>query len=99
MRHAASWLIKTKYRMEYYEHDIVSFNVLGMDEMMEISKSKGTKIETIDEDEYRIDLYSYCDFFIEIIFRKELKIIKSIQGISPSDYADKYIELEDLQDL
>jgi len=95
MRHAASWRTKINI-MQHYEHDLQSFNILNMDEQVNIAKGKASKVESIDEEEVRIDLYSYCDFFIELIFRKELRIIKEIRGIDAMEYAEKYIELEDL---
>jgi hypothetical protein len=82
--------------MEHYEHDLDSFNILGMDEQVNIAKSKAHKVEVIEDEDIRIDLYSYCDFFIELKFRKELRIIKAIRGIDAMEYAEKYIELEDL---
>ncbi|WP_235297491.1 hypothetical protein [Portibacter marinus] len=82
--------------MEHYEHDLESFNILDMDEQLNIAKHKASKVESIESEEVRIDLYSYCDFFIELVFRKELRIIKAIRGIDAMEYAEKYIELEDL---
>ena len=82
--------------MEHYEHDLESFNILNMDEQVNIAKAKASKVESIEDDDVRIDLYSYCDFFIELTFRKELRIIKDIKGIDAMEYAEKYIELEDL---
>jgi hypothetical protein len=81
--------------MSENEHNIESFNALGRDEQLRIARIIAEKSETIDKDDYRIDLYSYCDFFLEVTFRKELNIIKSIKGIDALEYADKYIELED----
>ena len=81
--------------MSNYEYNIESFNELGRDEQLRIARKQAEKSETIDEDDYRVELYSYCDFFIEVVFRKELRIIKSIKGIDALEYADKYIELED----
>ena len=82
--------------MEHYEHDLESFNILTMDEQVNIAKHKATKVESIEDEDTRIDLFSYCDFFIELVFRKELRIIKDIRGIDAMEYAEKYIELEDL---
>ncbi|GLR18534.1 hypothetical protein [Portibacter lacus] len=82
--------------MEHYEHDLESFNTLSMDEQVNIAKAKASKVESIEDEDVRIDLYSYCDFFIELTFRKELRIIKDIKGIDAMEYAEKYIELEDL---
>lgn len=82
--------------MEHYEHDLESFNILNMDEQVNIAKAKASKVESIEDEDVRIDLYSYCDFFIELTFRKELRIIKDIRGIDAMEYAEKYIELEDL---
>lgn len=82
--------------MELYEHDLDSFNILSIDEQVNIAKAKATKVESIEDEDTRIDLYSYCDFFIEIVFRKELRIIKSSRGIDAMEYAEKYIQLEDL---
>ena len=85
--------------MNEFEHDLDSFNLLGMDEQMRIVRKVADKTETLENENNKIDLYSYCDFFIELTFRKELNIIKSIKGISALDYADKYIELEDMKDF
>ncbi len=85
--------------MNDFEHDVDSFNALGMDEQLRIARKVAEKTDSIETTEYRIDLFSYCDFFIELTFRKELRIIKSIEGISALDYADKYIELEDMKDF
>jgi len=82
--------------MEHYEHDLESFNILNMDEQVNIAKAKASKVESIEDEDIRIDLYSYCDFFIELTFRKELRIIKNVRGIDAMEYAEKYIELEDL---
>lgn len=82
--------------MEHYDHDLESFNILNMDEQVNIAKNKGHKVEVVEDDDERIDLYSYCDFFIEIVFRKELRIIKGVRGIDAMECAEKYIELEDL---
>ena len=82
--------------MKNYEHDLESFNILNMDEQVNIAKGKASKVESIEDEDVRIDLYSYCDFFIELTFRKELRIIKNIRGIDALEYAEKYIELEDL---
>ena len=85
--------------MNEFEHDLDSFNLLGTDEQMRIVRKVADKTETLENESNKIDLYSYCDFFIELTFRKELNIIKSIKGISALDYADKYIELEDMKDF
>jgi len=82
--------------MEHYEHNLESFNYLDIDEKVNIAKGKATKVESIEDEEERIDLYSYCDFFIELVFRKELRITKEVRGIDALEYAEKYIELEDL---
>lgn len=85
--------------MNQFEHDLESYNQLGMDEQMRIIRKVASKTESLEDENNRIDLYSYCDFFIELTFRKELNIIKKIQAISALDYADKYIELEDMKDF
>lgn len=84
--------------MDNQDHDILSFNNLNVDSKLEIAKNAARKIESIDSEESRIDLYNINDFFIEVVYRKELKIIKSVQGIDASEYAEKYIELEDMKD-
>ena len=84
--------------MDFPDHDIESFNTLGMDEQMNIAKHKATLVEHVEEEYERIELYNYHDFFIEIVFRKELRITKSIRAIDTSEYAEKYIELEDMGD-
>lgn len=85
--------------MKDFEHDIDSFNELGLDEQLHIARKKARKVETVEDELYTIDLYTYFDFFIEVIFRKELNFIKSIKGIDCEEYADKYIELEDMEEF
>ena len=85
--------------MKNFEHDIYSFNELGLDEQLHIARKKADLLETVEDDIYKIDLYSYFDFFIEVVYRKELNIIKGIKGIDADEYADKYIELEDMEEF
>ncbi len=80
------------------EHNMDSFNQLSIDEQLRIARKVAEKTESVESEDYRIDLFSYKDFFIELTFRKELNIIKSIKAIDALEYADKYIELEDMQD-
>ena len=85
--------------MDDSHYTLESFNVLGMDMQLRLARKKAKKLEFIELENRNIELYALNDFYIELIFRKELKIIKSIKAIDIHEYADKYIQLEDMNDL
>ena len=84
--------------MDEHIYDIDRFNAMGRDEQLRVARKFSDKTDSFEDENNRIDLYCHSDFFIEVIYRKELNFIKSIRGIDALEYADLYIELENMDD-
>jgi hypothetical protein len=61
--------------------------------------SKGELLDTFFSENYKVALYSYNHFIIEVLYRLEIDTVKDLLAITIMEAADKYVSLKGRLDV
>ena len=61
--------------------------------------SNGVLLDTFFSENYKVALYSYNHFIIEVLYRLEIDTVKDLLAISILEAADKYVSLKGRLDV
>jgi len=70
------------------------FNQLTLDRKYDEVFSKGELLDTFFSEHYKVVLYLYNGYIIEVLNRLEIDTVKDILAITAEEAADKYVSLK-----
>ena len=78
---------------------LAEYNQSSLDQKYDEVFSKGKLLDTFMSENYKISLYSYNGFIIEVLYRLEIDTIKDLLGMSVMEAAEKYVSLKGRLDI
>ena len=61
--------------------------------------SKGELLDTFYSENYKVALYSYNKFIVEVLYRLEINTVKDLLAVTIEEAAEKYVSLKGKLDI